>query len=105
MSTLGELYAPKYLGRGYTRADQAAMQTKIASTLGANSLRYLPVQALPECIGLPADHLCTGCVTTDYPSPAGERIYENEIRRTNDGLTGRGYDTDVLTSCATADDA
>lgn len=40
--------------------------------LGADSLRYLPIEAL-DLIG---DNLCRACVTGEYPTPEGQRLYE-----------------------------
>ena len=52
MSTVGELFAPKFLqGEPLTPEIEARM----AAQLGADSLRYLPVDAIARAIGLPAD--------------------------------------------------
>jgi amidophosphoribosyltransferase len=96
MSTLGELFAPKYLKPGYGPEDLDAMCDQVARQLGADSLRYLPVSELAGCVGLPHEHLCTACVTTNYPTRAGARIYEHERRRKADGVPGRSYEADVL---------
>jgi len=96
MSTLGELFAPKYLKPGYASDHLDAMCIEIARKLSADSLRYLPVGQLAGCVGLPHEHLCTACVTANYPTPAGTGIYEHEQRRKADGRAGRSYDADVL---------
>ena len=55
MSTVKELFAPRFMrGRRPTEAEQDAM----AKELGADSLLYLPVEAVARCIGLDADRLC-----------------------------------------------
>lgn len=100
MSTLGELFAPKYLKPGYRPEDLDAMCDQVARQLGADTLRYLPVSELAGCVGLPHEHLCTACVTANYPSPAGARIYEHERRRKADGVPGRSYEADVLKETA-----
>jgi amidophosphoribosyltransferase len=78
MSTVKELFAPKYMaGVIPTREEQARM----ARDLGADSLAYLPLDALSRCVNLPADRLCRACVTGDYPTPAGAKRYQLELRK------------------------
>ena len=74
MSTIDQLIAPKYFGVGGELTDNA--QQKLADDLGADSLRYLPVDAIARAIGLPADHLCRACVTGQYPTPCGQHLYQ-----------------------------
>ena len=90
MSTVTELFAPRFMaGKVPTVAEQDAM----AKELGADSLFYLPVDAVARCIELPADRLCRACVTGDYPTPAGEQLYQLAIRNHSAGTdAGRTYD-------------
>jgi amidophosphoribosyltransferase len=90
MSTLTELFAPpRIAGKVPTVAEQDAM----AKELGADSLFYLPVDAVARCIDLPADKLCRACVTGDYPTPAGEQLYQLALRKhANGSEDGRTYD-------------
>lgn len=90
MSTVSELFAPKYMaGKIPTVAEQDAM----AKVLGADSLFYLPVDAVARCIDLPADRLCRACVTGDYPTPTGEKLYQLALRNHAAGSgDGRTYD-------------
>ncbi len=82
MSTVKELFAPKYMANGIpTREEQA----KMARDLGADSLVYLPLEALARCIGVPEEHLCRACVTGNYPTEAGEKRYQIELARANRG--------------------
>jgi amidophosphoribosyltransferase len=53
-------------------------QQRLAEALGADSLRYLPVEALARSVGLAADRLCRACVTGIYPTHTGQRLYEND---------------------------
>ena len=39
----------------------------MAAELGADSLFYLPLEAVARCIGLDASRLCRGCLTGKYP--------------------------------------
>jgi amidophosphoribosyltransferase len=76
-------------GKIPTVAEQDAM----AAELGAESLFYLPVDAVSRCIDLPADKLCRACVTGSYPSPAGEQMYQLALRNHATGTdSGRTYD-------------
>src|SRR5207302_535802 len=77
MSTVRELFAPRFLkGARPTDPEQAAM----AAELGAETLAYLPIEAVARCIGLDANHLCRGCLTGKYPTPTGERLYQLSLR-------------------------
>ena len=62
-------------GKVPTAEDEQAM----ADYIGATSLRYLPVEALASCVGLPESSLCLACVNTVYPTPAGESMYQRAL--------------------------
>lgn len=90
MSTVKELFAPKFMaGMVPSVAEQDAM----AKDLGADSLFYLPIDAVSRCIGLPADRLCRACITGHYPTPAGEQLYQLALRNTNGASQGRTYES------------
>ena len=78
MSTVGELFAPKYMAGMIPTVDE---QFNMAAELGADSLLYLPLDALARCIGLPEDKLCRACVTGDYPTESGQKRYQLELAR------------------------
>jgi amidophosphoribosyltransferase len=80
MSQRAELFAPKFLDEtgGMLTAE---IQAKMAADLGADSLRYLPVEALSRSVGLPPERLCQACVTGDYPTQAGEELYQIDLSR------------------------
>jgi amidophosphoribosyltransferase len=87
MSTVRELFAPRFMhGSRITQAEQQAM----ASELGADTLSYLPLEAVARCIGLPEAHLCRGCLTGDYPTPTGERLYQLSMRADRNGGAAKG---------------
>jgi amidophosphoribosyltransferase len=90
MSTVSELFAPKFMASSVpTVAEQDAM----AAELGADSLFYLPVDAVSRCIDLPAERLCRACVTGSYPTPTGEQLYQLALRNHAKGSdAGRTYD-------------
>jgi len=57
----------------------------MAKELGADSLFYLPLEAVARCIGLPEDRLCRACLTGQYPTPTGERLYQLAVLNRNNG--------------------
>ncbi len=87
MSTVKELFAPKFMkDHRPTEAEQDAM----AKELSADSLMYLPLEAVARCVGLEADRLCRACVTGEYPTEAGKRLYQLSLAGSNGSRT---YDT------------
>ena len=104
MSSVGELFAPRFLGgkKVPTVEDQYAM----AKELGADSLFYLPVDAVARCIGLPEDRLCRACLTGDYPTPAGKQLYQLALRDHATGKAnadGRTYERHDPLVCSVTD--
>jgi amidophosphoribosyltransferase len=91
MSTVKELFAPKFMA---DKVPTVAEQDAMAKALGADSLFYLPVDAVARCIDLPASTLCRACITGDYPTPVGEQLYQLALRKHADGESdGRTYET------------
>ena len=76
-----------------TEAEQEAM----AAELGADSLFYLPLEAVARCIGLDAGRLCRGCLTGKYPTPTGEKLYQLSLRNRNASVNGRTYELAAAT--------
>jgi amidophosphoribosyltransferase len=89
MSTIRELFAPRFM-KG-TRPTQAE-QDRMAGELGADSLSYLPLEAVARSIGLDASHLCRACLTGHYPTPTGEQLYQLALRAPDRPTTGRTYE-------------
>ena len=76
MSSVTELFAPKYMpGTELTPQIEATM----ASDLGADTLRYLPIDAIARCIERPSGSLCQACITGEYPTDCGKRLYERAL--------------------------
>ncbi len=89
MSTVRELFAPRFMkGSRITEAEQDAM----AAELGADSLSYLPLEAIARCIGLDNAQLCRACLTGKYPTPTGEQLYQLSLRNRNAGANNRTYE-------------
>ena len=92
MSRVGELFAPKFVaGDDPTDEKHAAM----ARELKADSLYYLPREAISRCIGLPESKLCQACLTSEYPTPKGEELFELSLIDRN----GKGRIYDQQTQC------
>ncbi len=82
MSTVDELFAPKFLqGRELTPEIQAEM----AEALEADSLRYLPVESIARAIRYREDQLCRACITGKYPTPHGQKLYQIALSNTGSG--------------------
>ena len=65
------IIAPCYLGTDFpTREELISHHTSVEGvrkTIGATSLAHISIDGLVRAIGLPCDHLCTGCLTGKYP--------------------------------------
>jgi len=48
----------------------------MARELGADSLRYLPVEAIARSVTLSPERLCRACITGKYPTETGQQLYE-----------------------------
>lgn len=96
MSTINELFAPRFLNGGPVTP---AIETEMARTLGADSLKYLPLDAICRCVGLPATSLCQACINHEYPTPCGQELFERARERAvldNPGDSGRTYDIPLI---------
>ncbi len=90
MSTINELFAPRFIQQGELTPE---IEAEMSRVLGADSLRYLPVDAIARCIGLPRTDLCQACVDTVYPTDCGQRLYEIAWEKsTTCGEGGRTYE-------------
>jgi len=90
MPTFRELYAANWYFMPYIRGEITNLvhavppcdlslqflekiEPIMAETLGADSLHYLPMDAVARAIGFETENFCTGCVSGQYPTPAGNR--------------------------------
>ena len=62
----------------------------MAARLGADSLRYLPLESVARSIGFEPSQLCQACLTGNYPTPAGERLYKIALTHTGRDDSDRG---------------
>lgn len=90
MSTVDELFAPRIM-RG--RPMSPEVEAEMAAVLGADSLRYLPVPAIANSIGLEKTNLCQGCITGEYPTQYGQDLYTAALApRTETECSRRTYE-------------
>jgi len=73
MSTIAELFAPRFMGNNRPMDE---VHAEMARDLGADSLRYLPIESVARAVGRPADELCRACITGRYPTPHGQKLYQ-----------------------------
>jgi amidophosphoribosyltransferase len=92
MSTVRELFAPRFMKDSRPTLDE---QKAMAAELGADSLFYLPLEAVARCIGLEPDHLCRACLTGQYPTPTGKQLYQLALRTRDSQANGRTYEIPV----------
>jgi amidophosphoribosyltransferase len=97
MSTIDELFAPKFMNGQLDLSEE--IQQEMADSLGADSLRYLPVSAIARAIGFDSDQLCQACITGKYPTEWGQKLYQVAIenkgkkhKRTYEGDDPTGND-------------
>ena len=79
MSTYTELFVPQYM-KGVPLGEwevTRAIEDRMAADLGADSLRYLPIDSAMRAIGINPNHLCKACITCQYPTKWG-RILSRE---------------------------
>lgn len=91
MSTIGELFAPPFVEAARSTPEMFAA---MADEIGADSLRYLPVEAIARAVAKPASQLCRACITGDYPTPCGQQLYEIALQnyRSSNSDTTRTYE-------------
>jgi amidophosphoribosyltransferase len=89
MSSTSELFAPAFL-KGGPLTDE--VQAEMARRLGADSLRYLPVESIARAIGFDADQLCQACVTGHYPTACGQKLYEVALENGRQNIQARAYE-------------
>ena len=93
MSTQSELFATPFLDLPGGGASEAAQQ-RMARELGADSLRYLPVDAIARSVTLSTDRLCRACITGHYPTETGQELFQLETSGPLDcnGCSRRAYE-------------
>lgn len=88
MSTIGQLFAPRFYRPGEPLTEQILKE--MAEKLGCDSLRYLPIESVAKAIGIPADGLCQACISCQYPTPTGQRLYQIDLQNYLDNPRSNG---------------
>ena len=89
MSTIDELFAPKFLS---SQPMSEAVQSEMAASLGADTLRYLPVDSIARAVGMESSQLCQACITGQYPTTSGQQLYQVARNNMGSGNGKRTYD-------------
>ncbi|WP_425394912.1 amidophosphoribosyltransferase [Aeoliella sp.] len=90
MSTISELFAPEFMTPGRNTEEAYA---EMAKELGADSLRYLPVESIARSVDRPQTELCQACITGQYPTPAGQKLYDIAVTNDASGTNIRAYES------------
>ena len=91
MSTVSELLIPRYEKEPRKGEVDKKVIDKIAKDLGADSLKYQSIQGLVRSIGKPAKDLCMACITGEYPTPWGKKLYQKAWENYRKGVKERTY--------------
>lgn len=101
MSTVTELFAPKFMqGTNLT----PEVEREMSDAIGADSLRYLPIEAIARSIEINEDSLCQACIDTNYPTAGGFELYElalDNVVSKESNASGRTYDSSPVVSAST----
>ncbi len=101
MSRISELFAPQFLNGAPLTPE---IEAEMADTLGADSLKYLPLEAIASSVGFPEESLCQACIDGNYPSQAGKQLYQIALDKLQLGEeeTGeRAYDAPLSVAART----
>ena len=93
MSTIGQLFAPKFYRPGEPLTGE--IQDQMAKSLDCDTLRYLPIESVARAIGIPQDGLCQACIRCEYPTATGQKLYQIDHDQFCAGQSngdGRAYD-------------
>jgi amidophosphoribosyltransferase len=71
------------------------VEQQMARAIGADSLRYLPIESISRCVDLERNSLCQACIDGNYPTPAGRELYQIALNNgggNDNGSSRRTYD-------------
>ncbi|MBI4143560.1 amidophosphoribosyltransferase, partial [Candidatus Woesearchaeota archaeon] len=91
MSTVAELLIPRYEKEPRKGEVSKEVIAQITKDLGADSLKYQSLQGLVRSIGKPAKDLCMACLTGEYPTPHGKKLYMKAWENFRKGVKERTY--------------
>jgi amidophosphoribosyltransferase len=91
MSTIKELFAPRFHQVIDEKLPDSVLR-KMASEIGADSLRYQTHSALVDSIGMQKGDLCMACLNADYPTKCGMELYLQARENFKNGTGGRTHE-------------
>jgi len=107
MPTVKELFAYRFTQEPYYEGLPQEISAQMAKDIGAESLVYLPINAIPKCIGLHEDQLCMACITGKYLTKWGAMLheearqaYEKELAAKGDNAGNAGEPGHEVPSCS-----
>jgi amidophosphoribosyltransferase len=96
MSSIRQLFAPRFMEMGQPMTPE--VQAQMASELKADSLRYLPLEAVARSIGFKPTELCQACISGRYPTTAGQELFQIDLEKSRnnsaDDKDSRAYESD-----------
>lgn len=95
MSTVDELFAPRFLRGGELTPE---IEHQMAIAIGADSLKYLPISAIARCVNKNRDSLCQACIDGQYPTESGRGLYQialEKVAKPGEPHAGRTYEMAV----------
>ena len=98
MSTIQELFAPRFMDGPELTLE---IEQQMAASIGADSLRYLPVDSIARSLQIEKPSLCQACIDTVYPTPAGRELYhiaQSNAQNGEGNQTRRTYDAPLSTT-------
>lgn len=93
MATSRQLFAPKFLHEGPMSRE---VENQMAATLECDSLRYLPVESIARAIRLDKSELCQACITGEYPTVHGGRLYQLDLNMDGKSSGERQYENGLI---------
>jgi amidophosphoribosyltransferase len=95
MSTMRELTAPRHMSPDEAQTEgidvSEGVIEKIGKEIGLDSLVYQNIQGLKKAIRLPEENggLCTACLTGDYPTECGKKLFCKALQEFLKGPNGK----------------
>ena len=88
MPDVGDLFAPEFTTGEIELTPE--VEDRMATEFDADSLHYLPIASIARAIDIDAEHLCQACLNGDYPTPAGQRLYQISLASSEATSNGVG---------------
>ena len=93
LSQIRDLFAPEFIPLEHTGEVTPEILAEMAKNLDVDTLRFLPVSRVAECIGMSEESLCRGCICREYPTPCGRELFQKAISCTGN-KQGRIFNVD-----------